>query len=99
VWFNQAHLFHISSLPEDIRQSLAELYTEADLPRQAYYGDGAAIEVAALDEVRRAYRQASVTFPWKAGDVVLVDNLLVAHGRRPFSGPRRVLVAMAEPMR
>jgi hypothetical protein len=26
-----------------------------------------------------------------------VDNMLAAHGRRPFSGPRKILVAMTEP--
>jgi hypothetical protein len=31
------------------------------------------------------------------GDILMVDNMLVAHGREPFSGPRKILVAMAEP--
>ena len=29
--------------------------------------------------------------------MILVDNMLVAHGRRPFTGPRKILVTMAEP--
>jgi hypothetical protein len=33
---------------------------------------------------------------WVAGDVLLIDNVLVAHGRRPFEGSRRVLVAMSD---
>ncbi len=51
-----------------------------------------------MDHIRELYRQESVTFPWQEGDALLVDNVLVAHGRRPFSGPRKILVAMAEPM-
>jgi hypothetical protein len=40
-----------------------------------------------------------VVFPWRQGDVVLLDNMLALHGRKPFSGPRKILVAMAEACR
>ncbi len=33
-------------------------------------------------------------FEWRAGDLLVVDNVLAAHGRMPFSGARRVLLAM-----
>jgi alpha-ketoglutarate-dependent taurine dioxygenase len=32
--------------------------------------------------------------PWQTGDVVLVDNFLAMHGRRPFEGQRRVLASL-----
>jgi hypothetical protein len=32
---------------------------------------------------------------WQIGDVLLIDNVAVAHGRRPFTGDRRILVAMS----
>jgi alpha-ketoglutarate-dependent taurine dioxygenase len=35
-----------------------------------------------------------VRFTWEAGDVLLLDNMLAAHGRAAFSGQREVLVAM-----
>jgi hypothetical protein len=28
--------------------------------------------------------------------MIVLDNMLVAHARRPFSGERKILVAMAE---
>ena len=96
VWFNQAHLFHVSNVAQEAREALQSTFREEDLPRNAYYGDGAPIDDAALSEIREAYRGEKVVFPWQPGDVLLVENMLTAHGRRPFSGSRRVVVGMAE---
>jgi alpha-ketoglutarate-dependent taurine dioxygenase len=32
--------------------------------------------------------------PWQKGDVALLDNMKISHGRMPFEGDRRILVAM-----
>jgi alpha-ketoglutarate-dependent taurine dioxygenase len=32
--------------------------------------------------------------PWESGDVALIDNHQVMHGRRPFSGQRSVLASL-----
>jgi alpha-ketoglutarate-dependent taurine dioxygenase len=95
VWFNQAHLFHISQLEPTVRQQLLADFAETDLPRNAYYGDGSPIEDSVLEEIRSIYQQETITFPWQEGDVLLLDNLLAAHGRNPFTGSRRVVVGMA----
>jgi alpha-ketoglutarate-dependent taurine dioxygenase len=97
VWFNQAHLFHVSSLAPGVRELLLSSVPEDELPRNAYFGDGSPIPAAILDRISAAYDAESVVFPWQAGDILLLDNMLTAHGRRPFSGPRKVLVGMAEP--
>lgn len=94
VWFNQAHLFHVSSLEPSLRESLTALFPPERLPRHACYGDGGAIEDAALDEIRRAYARVRTPVSWARGDVLLLDNLFYAHGRLPFSGVRQVIVAM-----
>ena len=96
VWFNQAHLFHISGLQAEVRRNLLETFEEEDLPRNAYYGDGTPIDEQELDEIREAYRKATVAFQWRQSDVLLLDNMLVAHGRNPYEGPRRVLVGMTD---
>jgi len=96
VWFNQAHLFHVSALPAEIRASLLSQFGEAHLPRNAYYGDGTPFEDRVLDEIRRVYQQEQVLTPWEEGDVLIIDNMLAAHGRMPYEGARRVLVGMAE---
>ncbi|MFZ5893338.1 MAG: TauD/TfdA family dioxygenase [Myxococcota bacterium] len=97
VWFNQAHLFHISGLAPEVRDALLGAVEPEDLPRNAYYGDGSPIEDSVLDEIRGVLAGVEVRFPWRNGDVLMVDNMLVAHARAPFKGPRKVVVAMAEP--
>lgn len=96
VWFNQAHLFHVSNLEPTVREALLSFIDEEDLPRQAFYGDGTPIETAVLEEIRAVYQCHAVQFPWRNGDIMMLDNMLVAHGRTPFKGSRKILVAMAE---
>jgi alpha-ketoglutarate-dependent taurine dioxygenase len=96
VWFNQAHLFHVTSLPKETLESLLQVVGEEFLPRNTYYGDGTPIEPEVMDEIRSAFRQAAVAFKWQEGDILMVDNMKVAHGRRPFVGSRKVVVAMLE---
>lgn len=96
VWFNQAHLFHITSLPEQAREVLLSSYGESNLPRNTYYGDGSPIEPEVLDEIRSAYEKEATVFKWEEGDVLVTDNMLTAHGRLPYEGPRQILVGMTE---
>jgi alpha-ketoglutarate-dependent taurine dioxygenase len=96
VWFNHAHMFHVSNLEPEVRASLLKVFSEEDLPRNAYYGDGSPIEDSVLDEIRGIYQEAAVIFPWQEGDILMLDNFLASHGREPFVGPRQIVVAMAE---
>ncbi len=94
LWFNQAHLFHVSALDERTRSALLSLYAVDELPRHATFADGAAIDDALLFEIRLAFDKCACAFPWLERDTLYVDNLLVAHGRNPFSGERSILVGM-----
>lgn len=95
LWFNQAHLFHVSSLPQAVRETLLEFYAPEELPRNAAFGDGSPLPEDDLAAIRAALDAEAVFFTWQRNDLLLLDNMLVAHGRMPFSGSRRVLVAMA----
>ncbi|HEY9827014.1 MAG TPA: TauD/TfdA family dioxygenase [Stenomitos sp.] len=97
VWFNHAVFFHITSRPPEIRETLLANFGEAALPHNTYYGDGTPIEPEVLDALRECYHAATVTFTWQEKDVLLLDNMLTAHGRSPFTGDRLVLVGMAQP--
>lgn len=93
VWFNQAHLFHASALAPN-EQSVLAGQLGGQLPRNAFYGNGEPIEPDVLAHIREAYDRETFAFPWLKGDVMVLDNVLFAHGRNPFSGPRKLAVAM-----
>jgi alpha-ketoglutarate-dependent taurine dioxygenase len=97
VWFNHATFFHVLTLEPAIREALLAEFPEKDLPNNSYYGDGSAIEPEVIASLQQAYRQEIIRFPWQKGDVLLLDNMLTAHGRAPFIGERKVVVSMAEP--
>jgi alpha-ketoglutarate-dependent taurine dioxygenase len=99
LWFNHAVFFHFSSLaPEAQAQILAVLERE-DVPFDTFYGDGSSIEDSVLEELRQAYDAETVYFEWKHGDILMLDNMMVSHGREPFTGPRKVAVAMGDPFK
>lgn len=96
LFFNQIQLHHISCLDPGVRASMLSMFREEDLPRNVYYGDGMPIEDSVVAEISDLYERQAARFAWKAGDVILLDNMMVAHARDPFVGTRKILVAMAE---
>jgi amino acid adenylation domain-containing protein/FkbM family methyltransferase len=96
VFFNQLQAHHVSCLEPATRASLLSLLKEEDLPRNVYYGDGSAIEDSVVDEVREVYQQLAINFPWQEGDILMLDNMLTAHGRNAYTGERKIVVAMGE---
>jgi hypothetical protein len=96
VWFNHAHMFHISNLDPLVRISLLSEFKDDELPRNAFYGDGSVIETSVLDEIRGIYQKAAIRFTWQKGDILMLDNFLASHGREPYTGARKILVAMSE---
>ena len=96
VWFNQAHLFHVSNLQAEIAQTLLASVGEEHLPRNAYFGDGSPIDPEHLAIIRQIIVSHKVSFDWQKNDLMLLDNMLFTHGREPFEGQRKVLVGMAK---
>lgn len=95
VWFNQAHGFHPSALDAETYKFFISQMPEEEFRLNAKFGDGSSIPVEMLDEIRRVLSDETVLFPWRAGDVLFLDNLLAAHGRMPFTGNRRIILAMS----
>ena len=98
LWFNHITFFHISTLEPAVRDSLLAEFREEDLPNNTYYGDGSTIEPWVMEELRGAYLEEQVSFSWRTGDILLIDNLMTSHGRAPFEGERETLVAMTDPI-
>jgi amino acid adenylation domain-containing protein/non-ribosomal peptide synthase protein (TIGR01720 family) len=96
TFFNQIQLHHVSCLEPSVRETLSALYADDQLPRNVYYGDGTPIEDSLVEEVVGLYREEAAAFPWQEGDVVMLDNMIAAHARNPFEGPRKIVVAMGE---
>lgn len=96
VWFNHVAFWHVSSLEPGTRAMLLEA-GEENLPYNTYYGDGSRIEDEVAAHLREAYQAELRMFAWHPGDLLMLDNMLVAHGRSPFQGERKILAAMGEP--
>lgn len=97
VWFNHVAFWHGSSLHEALRRGLEAQFAYDEWPYATCWGDGTPIEEAVIDHINLAYEKATLTTPWQRGDIILLDNMLVAHGRRPFRGKRSIVVAMGQP--
>ncbi|MES4909551.1 MULTISPECIES: TauD/TfdA family dioxygenase [unclassified Streptomyces] len=95
VWFNQADQFHVAGLGDDARE-MAELLSEDEMPQSVTFADGSPIPAEYITHIQETGLRLAVDVDWRAGSLLLIDNVLVGHGRRPFTGPRRVLVAMSD---
>ncbi|MEH2455997.1 amino acid adenylation domain-containing protein [Nostoc sp.] len=96
VFFNQIQLHHIAYLDAQVRESLLSTFGDKKLPRNVYYGDGTPIEDSVIAEINEVYQQSQTSFTWQKSDILMLDNMLIAHGRNPYIGSRKVVVAMAE---
>ena len=92
VWFNQADGFHSSNLSPEFYQSVIESAGEFRL--NSCFGDGSPIPIEMLENIRRVMRRETIAHEWHTGDILILDNLLTAHGRNPFSGARKIVLAM-----
>ncbi len=98
VWFNHAVFWSEWSLDPDVREVFREELGPGNLPFSTSFGDGAPISDSDIGVIDQAYRRATVRESWKPGDVMIVDNILAAHGREAFRGSRKIVVAMGDPV-
>ena len=70
---------------------------ETSLPAVTF-GNGEHIDENILDYITETAKRLTTPLVWEAGDVALVDNKRVMHGRLPFSGlnKREVVVCLAK---
>jgi alpha-ketoglutarate-dependent taurine dioxygenase len=94
-WFNQADQFHIAGMGEDAAM-MAAVVPEDLLPQSVSFADGNPVPDEFIKHIQETGLSLSCESDWRVGDVLLIDNVAVAHGRRPFTGDRRILVAMSD---
>lgn len=97
IWFNQLTTQYICRENLGARADLwFEYYVEKGrpLPYTATWGDGEEIAKEDRAVLYALLDKLLVSFPWQHGDVMVIDNMLTAHGRNPYTGDRDVQVAL-----
>lgn len=97
VWFNHGHFFNVHSMEPEVRDQILSTVDTDKIPFNTYFGDGTEISADIVAEINSAFEKARVEFPWQHGDLLFLDNMLTAHARNPYSGERKILVAMTKP--
>lgn len=99
IWFNQAHLYDYN--PRLVGRfnwlgTKVLYYKKNTIMHEMFYGDGSPISRKDLYHVMDVLDQETIRFPWKKGDVMVLDNVLAMHGRAPFTGKRRILASLTK---
>lgn len=99
VWFNHATFFSFYSLPAETQQLIQQYVGKDKSPYDTFYGDGSEIGAETIALLKSLYEKHAVSIPYQQHDILLIDNLLVAHGRESYQGKREVFVTMTKKMR
>jgi hypothetical protein len=94
LWFNHIVFWHTSSMPKAYFKFMSQQYAIEEFPYATMFGDGTVIPDQYTQNIRQAYSDSETCFDWEKGDVMLVDNFRVAHGRKPYEGDRSIIVSM-----
>ncbi|MCO1657716.1 TauD/TfdA family dioxygenase [Pseudonocardia humida] len=98
-WFNQIAFLNEWTLDPDVREYLVDVYGPDGLPFTTRFGGGEPIGEDVVALLNGVYQEHTAREPWQSGDLLMVDNLRTAHSREAYTGPREVLVGLADPVR
>ena len=93
LWFNHGYFFNENALNEDVKLAFE---SAEELPFNTFFGDGTSIPKEMLLEIKEAFDKARLKFLWQKGDLLFLDNMIMAHGRESYTGDRKIRVLMAE---
>ena len=105
IWCNQAHFFSpicmINWARDDSRTSDYETLSRAkashpEMLDNIFLGNGEAVSDEDASHVYSVLRSLEQPLLLGASDLLILDNIILAHGRTAFTGDRRILVAMSD---
>ncbi|MFE9701941.1 amino acid adenylation domain-containing protein [Streptomyces sp. NPDC005930] len=97
-WFNQIAFLNEWTLDPVIREYLTFEFGAEGLPFNSRYGEGAGLDEDTVLTINAVYEKHTLREPWRDGDLLVVDNLRMAHSREPYEGERRVAVVLGDPV-
>jgi alpha-ketoglutarate-dependent taurine dioxygenase len=94
VWFNQVILFNPQFKAVTVDHSPPR---ETSLPiRDIYFENGMTINKRIFSTIKETYDKCEIRFTWEKGDLLILDNMLMSHGRSPYEGNRKIVVSMGK---
>lgn len=97
LYFNQlnSQIQNAWTVGKERTDLIDRLYGDhTDRPYAVSFGNGDCFSDVDYLAVRDLFEARKIAFEWRAGDVMLLDNRLTAHGRHPFTGTRDVQVML-----
>ncbi|MER5360826.1 amino acid adenylation domain-containing protein [Streptomyces sp. NPDC002785] len=98
AWFNQVAFLSEWTLDPAVREYLKFEFGEDGLPFNTRYGSGSAIDESHVQAINDAYEKHTLREVWRAGDLMIVDNLRMAHSREAYKGNREIAVVLGDPV-
>ncbi|MET8234294.1 TauD/TfdA family dioxygenase [Micromonospora sp. NPDC005298] len=92
-WFNQLAFLNAGSLDAAERGFMTKAFGR-HLPMDTFFGDGSPLSEEDLAAIDDAYDATKVEIPWRRGDLLITDNITMAHGRSAIEGSPEFLVAL-----
>jgi alpha-ketoglutarate-dependent taurine dioxygenase len=93
VWLNHAHLFHTASLSQPVESQLELMRAK---PKSCTLANGADISREAVSEILSVLKRREHSVDWRNGDLMVLDNYLMSHGRKSFEGQRSLWVSLSK---
>ncbi|MFI6641751.1 TauD/TfdA family dioxygenase [Streptomyces sp. NPDC050504] len=97
-WFNQIAFLNEWTLDPVIREYLKFEFGDDGLPFNSKYGLGSGLDEDTVLTINAVYEEHTLREPWQAGDLMLVDNLRMAHSREAYEGEREIAVVLGDPV-
>ena len=95
IFISQAHQWHPSNLDINTYESLLSIMPETEFYHYVCHANNEPLDIYDLNLTRQIIDEIKVTAPWFRNDILLIDNLLVMHGRNPYQGERKIRLILA----